>query len=945
MCQESIRDYPALMYMKDERPLKPTITYKAATDARNQEMQTDKSYMRDHWIKERSDSDSLAKPSQTDASYLFDHHSPTRSDEIIGGELNAKTSQTETSYIHDQYILDREKNTNTGRASQTQVYAMDKFHYPTQYQCPGTSRGVCTCRSQSSMKKSHPMTLSCQTDYPAESVRTVKSQPSVPTCSSKVDANPQACGVSNHSVNPCQTSDQNFQLYNQPSFGCEEQTSCTTRSRSVVDKITCLCSSSHHPKAACHIQRDKEPATCGRSVSERTLELKCSKTGCVCPTKQSAHSQLSNPPGKSASKHVSVANNQKSHPGEIYRDCESSSNASIEKSGRIVTSCHASKEPSEKALIESSKSEPIVTSCHTSEDLLITTGNKTSERHIATSCYTSKEPSLKTAFIGGPSCECPEKDEPKSQPTLAVCNSSDVRPDSDHCNPVSGHSLGKEAQEGTMCEQYSAFRSVPVSSHIIVCKSSSKKPDSGPVTRKKRILDMIEQLSNAADCECNEEDRPKLIQQLFRELTLMIAQEPECAVAPQDEPAPPTPAFEECCAGQNDGQQAVEINEPKKQHKFSECFAQLEEVMKKCFQKSKPKPLPLKEIGGFELDPDFRPFETPKLDEPPVMDSEEAQMEDEAELSESESDVFVGWCDDDDDEAMATLQEHNETESELCQQLMEMVGDSNLPDTEDGPCPTDCPPPDPCKMMEQYRDTALIPNGPLSPQARQLFELLLRQALRECEDGGHTGDEDYEEESLQHGVPEPHPEPCCCCHCRALLCENECKSVSKTVDAAMCDPVCEMKFFIDSIIVDLHAMDHVLNKKKAKPKDVKRSRDLDKPPRESFPVTITEVSNLGCTALYIRWEVLDCVGIAGYEIYVDGHLTNRFYSFRHEAAVVANVDVNKTHQIVLRAQAVGQDFPGEGCGNNSQAVVSAHPEMLVGAEKPWSPSVYFYDPS
>lgn len=77
---------------------------------------------------------------------------------------------------------------------------------------------------------------------------------------------------------------------------------------------------------------------------------------------------------------------------------------------------------------------------------------------------------------------------------------------------------------------------------------------------------------------------------------------------------------------------------------------------------------------------------------------------------------------------------------------------------------------------------------------------------------------------------------------------------------------------------------------------------------------------------------------------MDGHLTNRFYSYRHESGVVANVDVTKRHQIVLRAQAVGQEFPGDevGCGEN--AMVHAHPEMLVGASRPWTPSVFFYEP-
>lgn len=37
-------------------------------------------------------------------------------------------------------------------------------------------------------------------------------------------------------------------------------------------------------------------------------------------------------------------------------------------------------------------------------------------------------------------------------------------------------------------------------------------------------------------------------------------------------------------------------------------------------------------------------------------------------------------------------------------------------------------------------------------------------------------------------------------------------------------------------------------------------------PGESFPVTITDVSSLGCRALYVRWQLDDCAAVGGYEV-------------------------------------------------------------------------------
>ncbi|EDW96571.2 uncharacterized protein LOC6536273 [Drosophila yakuba] len=287
---------------------------------------------------------------------------------------------------------------------------------------------------------------------------------------------------------------------------------------------------------------------------------------------------------------------------------------------------------------------------------------------------------------------------------------------------------------------------------------------------------------------------------------------------------------------------------------------------------------------------------------------------------------------------------------------------------------------DPCAQKESPSPppkgprTGLLPEGPLPPDVRNLCEQLLRKALKDCglcgDDGSlHSCEDDVCEECALdcEECPEDCPlekcdefddecpqeeQGCLCCHCRALICDEECKTVSNTLRSAMCDPLCEMKYFIDSIIVDMHAMDCVLGNKQAKPKHIKaKTANYKGGPGDSFPVKITGVCGLGDTALYVRWNVEDCRAIAGYEIYMDGHLKNRFYSFRHEAGVITNVDVTNPHLIVLRALAVGQEFPGEGPGKDGgqdcgcQEMAVSHPELKAGAQRPWSPSFFYYDPN
>jgi len=96
-------------------------------------------------------------------------------------------------------------------------------------------------------------------------------------------------------------------------------------------------------------------------------------------------------------------------------------------------------------------------------------------------------------------------------------------------------------------------------------------------TRKQRILQLMEKLTTSG-CECGE-SRSCLIQQLFREMTLLLRSEREDAVAPADEPRPPCLTFDECCANQHDRTGEEEAGEKpmsKRQVRRVECFHQLD---------------------------------------------------------------------------------------------------------------------------------------------------------------------------------------------------------------------------------------------------------------------------------------------------------------------------------------------------------------------------------
>ncbi|TMW53106.1 hypothetical protein DOY81_001834 [Sarcophaga bullata] len=160
----------------------------------------------------------------------------------------------------------------------------------------------------------------------------------------------------------------------------------------------------------------------------------------------------------------------------------------------------------------------------------------------------------------------------------------------------------------------------------------------------------------------------------------------------------------------------------------------------------------------------------------------------------------------------------------------------------------------------------------------------------------------------------------------------------------------EMKFFIDSLIMDLEAMDYARRRTECEKKLCKPKPSICC--RESFPVTITEVEDLSSTSLYVKWIIHDCCGIGGYEIYTDGYLTNRFYHAKHEAAVITNVDITMPHKISLVAQPSTQEDSIEmicDIGNNKTVTKSLPWKTNMDVERKalytlWTPSVYLYSP-
>ncbi|KAH8281016.1 hypothetical protein KR054_006820 [Drosophila jambulina] len=759
-------------------------------------------------------------------------------------------------------------------------------------------------------------------------------------------------------------------------------------------------------------------------------------------------------------------------------DTESTSQDTVEPSTSANISKCVQSEPSECCIpcpaprtiktVNMTDCEDKFCDCKSPSTRSLTPSHTTCMERSSDPCLTSYHSHRSLPYEG---CPCNEPDEPdETEEPCEPCEPCELPSNA----ATSCHSCQSEKgvhEDDMMCSchtQHSGLKSRE-DSYISTCQTcdtrnmyschtqesrtkSFEPPCEACATRKQRVIRLVEELSAPSGCFCGE-DRTGKIQKLFRELTMLLRSESECAVAPTEEkPCSDPLPFEECCTAQHEhaGTQVHESPLSKKELQRVECFHQLEEYLRKCFMPPAEPKVPETDIYGFELSPDFSPDayressstiknlssaqfydleggcsgdgldskhlscttceddevfhdcecgnenddgEKPDGD---LCDCESVSLCDqlktfvEKELQEIEATAIGDVLEDKTPEVILkelcdgstitvpmvkveTVTCDKEEKGDCCKcpfAGMEAASPWTDPNQDKPPYPYNLPI-DPSVVKEPpeeppVENRGLLPPGELPPDVRELCEKLICKALKdcglcptfcedceECDECMETPEEATPDDECPDECLSPCPQTCTpgclCCHCRALICDDECKTVSKTLRSAMCDPLCEMKYFIDSMIIDLHAMDCVLGAKQAKPKDI-RANDASRKPQESFPVTISNVTSLGCTSLFVQWEVADCRAIAGYEIYVDGHLTNRFYSFRHQAGVVTNVDVTNPHQIVLRAQAVGQEFPGEGSGRAKEdecckAVTPANPELAAGAERPWSPSVYYYDPN
>ncbi|XP_017073513.2 uncharacterized protein LOC108109489 [Drosophila eugracilis] len=1040
---------PALMYTQDERH--------SDSDPNSRHQQTEQSRLKDHWKPSNLQSspsdmdDPRAKPSQTDEpSFLERHHTPKslkskpesqpELDEVPVCSCKPKRAKSadpppvRTPCVcrsqaqpcgQDNKDRSSPKKPSSARASAASPGGSFKTAIT---ECTKELLEPCTCGSkppywagQSNLVSgpSYSKAMApCQSNGTALTIAPLqdpartkpnrsKSLTSIPTqkqpnqsrltwlsalkdpesdvCHHKQQEVPVSC-----SCNAAQTSQATCRSmatksnppHSQPSFGVDYETSATTRSQSIVGKITCLCASD---------QKSNKDYMSKLADSEYQ---ECAGTSNIqpCPSTRIQHSC-----GLSE-----FDNNQTSqcNPSVSFR----SRKVSLKDYDEEFCDCDASDRSSDL-------SDPIQTSLHTHRSL------------------------------SGGSCLCDDDDPPPDDPSKSACVTKN-------------------------CQCYQEDQGTGFQTPDDPCGQK----DMSCCTRKQRILQLMDRLTTY-ECDCGD-SRTSMIQQLFREMTLLLRSEKENAIAPADEPSPPCPNFDECCAAQHDrtgDEEAGEKPMSKKALRRVECFHQLEEYLRKCFLPPPEPEVPETDIYAFELDPDFPPDDKDECPQTPAEKPKPCRTENFLDVGNSltcsgddlDGDVFVD-CEDDDEynKGDCECDDHITGEPDLCQSLKAFInkevqdimeaeacregndleqktpsiilkeiceGSTNpMPlEEEEKPEQIECPfagmvscAPwtkvetdwatypynlDPCAKkkppipVSRGPRTGLLPDGPLTPEVRNLCEKLLRKALQECglcdemhsceEDDGPIdcsecppkecpegeecpenpedcpeecrpdsdecppeGNECPVEEDESQCQENPPDQGCLCCHCRALICDEECKTVSNTLRSAMCDPLCEMKYFIDSMIVDMHAMDCVLGNKQVKPQDIRANDATNRTgPGDSFPVKISSVTSLGCSALYVRWKVEDCSGISGYEIYMDGHLTNRLYSFRHEAAVITNVDVTNPHQIVVRAHAVDNEFPGEGSGKSPdcgcQTMAVAEPQMVAGAARPWTASVFYYDPN
>ncbi|KAI9579785.1 hypothetical protein GQX74_000573 [Glossina fuscipes] len=126
-------------------------------------------------------------------------------------------------------------------------------------------------------------------------------------------------------------------------------------------------------------------------------------------------------------------------------------------------------------------------------------------------------------------------------------------------------------------------------------------------------------------------------------------------------------------------------------------------------------------------------------------------------------------------------------------------------------------------------------------------------------------------------------------------------------------------------------------------------------PREGFPANIKSVASIGASSLIIKWEIIDCENIKGYELFLDGYLSNRYYSPRHESAVIVNVNIDQPHKVILLALNENSDTSLDvilrnrrkmqrPCIMDCETRVLKCPPSSHTSGRMWVPSFFIYEP-
>lgn len=327
-----------------------------------------------------------------------------------------------------------------------------------------------------------------------------------------------------------------------------------------------------------------------------------------------------------------------------------------------------------------------------------------------------------------------------------------------------------------------------------------------PCCAKKRIMNLLDMVSS---CKNMKIDRVEIVHQIIQELSKMMHQcEETCACM----------SYEDCMAAVEAGRSPAQERKAVKDAKQTESkvrLDRLEKCLESCFPPKKgPKEL---EIVAFEFDPDFKAkraaAEAAEAAEAAAAAAAVAEAAKTAEAAEAakaaaeclRTDPSCG-CNEDlvtvseyipDPEPEPKSQPEPEPEPEAePEPEPEYYGEcecEEVPKVEsavygDCECAEEPPPNNQIVETSSGKSQGCQADGnPLTDRESQLCEYLICRMCQICQ--GQAKDECNATDAQK----EAHSgEGCLCCHCRAMICDNQCKTVAKIMDPIVCNPVDEM---------------------------------------------------------------------------------------------------------------------------------------------------------